>query len=43
MSGALMRQAKEYGFSDKYIASLLAVDEQRFREPPAPAWDKSGL
>ena len=31
MSAALVRQAKGYGFSDKYVASLLAVDEQKFR------------
>jgi len=28
----LIRKAKEYGFSDKYIASLLNVKEERFRK-----------
>ena len=28
----LMRKAKEYGFSDKYMASLVGVDERDFRK-----------
>ncbi|MHC4426876.1 MAG: carbamoyl-phosphate synthase large subunit, partial [Planctomycetota bacterium] len=32
MTGALVRKAKEYGFSDKYISSLLGVKEQQFRK-----------
>jgi carbamoyl-phosphate synthase large subunit len=28
----LMRQVKEYGFSDKYLASLLNVSEEQFRK-----------
>jgi carbamoyl-phosphate synthase large subunit len=31
MSKALVRQAKEYGFSDKHLASLLRVGEDEFR------------
>jgi carbamoyl-phosphate synthase large subunit len=29
---SLMRKAKEYGFSDKYLASLLNISEQQFRK-----------
>ena len=32
MNAALMRQAKEYGFSDKYLASILKMPEQEFRK-----------
>ncbi|MFH1370978.1 MAG: carbamoyl-phosphate synthase large subunit [Planctomycetota bacterium] len=32
MNAALMRQAKEYGFSDKYLASILKVPEREFRK-----------
>jgi carbamoyl-phosphate synthase large subunit len=28
----LMRQVKEYGFSDKYLASVLNISEKRFRQ-----------
>ncbi len=31
-NSVLMRKAKEYGFSDKYLASLLNVSEQQFRK-----------
>ncbi len=31
MTQALLRQIKEYGFSDKYVAELLGVDETTFR------------
>jgi carbamoyl-phosphate synthase large subunit len=31
MAPALLRQVKEYGFSDKYISELLGVDETTFR------------
>jgi carbamoyl-phosphate synthase large subunit len=32
MNRTLMRKAKEYGFSDKYMASLLNVEEQQFHK-----------
>jgi carbamoyl-phosphate synthase large subunit len=32
LSGNLMRKAKEYGFSDRYMASLNDVPEERFRK-----------
>jgi len=32
MTGELMRQAKEYGFSDKYMASLFNITEVEFKE-----------
>ncbi len=32
LNQTLIRKAKEYGFSDKYLASLLNISEQQFRE-----------
>ncbi len=32
IDAGLMRTIKEYGFSDKYLASILKVDEPRFRK-----------
>jgi carbamoyl-phosphate synthase large subunit len=32
LGSAVMRQAKEYGFSDKYMGSLLDVDEYKLRK-----------
>ncbi len=32
LSVALLRQAKEYGFSDKYMASIVGVNEPAFRD-----------
>jgi carbamoyl-phosphate synthase large subunit len=32
LNQVLIRQAKEYGFSDKYLASLLNIPEQQFRK-----------
>jgi carbamoyl-phosphate synthase large subunit len=32
LNQALIRKAKEYGFSDKYLASLLNIPEQQFRK-----------
>ena len=32
MTPAMLRQIKEYGFSDKYVAGLLGVDETTFRD-----------
>jgi carbamoyl-phosphate synthase large subunit len=32
IDAALMRQAKEYGFSDKYLASILRMPERDFRK-----------
>ncbi|MBL7215910.1 MAG: carbamoyl-phosphate synthase large subunit [Phycisphaerae bacterium] len=31
MTAGLLKQVKEYGFSDKYVAGLLGVDETKFR------------
>ncbi len=31
-NGKLIRQVKEYGFSDKYLASLLNISEKQFRQ-----------
>ena len=31
MTPGLLRRVKEYGFSDKYVAQLLGVDEKKFR------------